>query len=50
MKNIDDNMSVGGYPAVSIIDWHREQLTKKRKMNNISLNIEEIKSLIILSF
>ncbi len=32
MKNIPDNVSVGGYPAVNIIDWHRSTiLTKKKK-------------------
>ena len=31
MKNIDDNMSVGGYPAVSIIDWHRSTINRKKR-------------------
>ncbi len=31
MKNIPDNTSVGGYPAVNIIDWHRSSILNKRK-------------------
>ena len=31
MKNIDDNMSVGGYPVVSIIDWHRSTINRKKE-------------------
>ena len=31
MKNIDDNNSVGGYPAENIIDWHRGTILKKVK-------------------
>ena len=28
MKNIDDNMSVGGYPAVKY-NWHRSTIIRK---------------------
>ena len=31
MKNIPDNTSVGGYPAVNIIDWHRSTVLNKKK-------------------
>ena len=31
MKDIPDNSSVGGYPAVNIIDWHRSSILNKRK-------------------
>ena len=31
MKNIPDNTSVGGYPAVNIIDWHRNTVLNKKK-------------------
>ena len=36
MKNIEDNQAVGGYPASSITDWHRNTLILKklRKKNN----------------
>ena len=33
MKNITDNTSVGGYPAVNIIDWHRSTVLNKKKSN-----------------
>ena len=33
MKNITDNTSVGGYPAVKIIDWHRSTVLNKKKNN-----------------
>ena len=31
MKNIDDNKSVGGYPAVNIIDWHRSTIIRNKR-------------------
>ena len=31
MRNIPDNTSVGGYPAVKIIDWHRSTVLNKKK-------------------
>ncbi len=31
MKNIPDNASVGGYPALNIIDWHRGTILNKKK-------------------
>ena len=31
MKNIPDNTSVGGYPAVNIIDWHRSTVLNKKR-------------------
>ena len=32
MKNIDDNSSVGGYPAENLISWHRRTLLLKNKL------------------
>ncbi|MBF91407.1 MAG: UDP-3-O-(3-hydroxymyristoyl)glucosamine N-acyltransferase [Rickettsiales bacterium] len=32
MKNIEDNLSVGGYPAESLISWHRGTLLLKNKL------------------
>ncbi len=33
MKDIPDNSSVGGYPALNIIDWHRGTILNKKKYN-----------------
>lgn len=32
MKNIDDNSSVGGYPAENLISWHRRTLLLRNKL------------------
>ena len=39
MKNITDNTSVGGYPAVKIIDWHRSTVLNKKKNNEKKKNL-----------
>ena len=31
MKDIPNNSSVGGYPALNIIDWHRSTLMSRKK-------------------
>ena len=33
MKNIEDNMTVGGVPSVPINDWHRQTIVLKKLIN-----------------
>ena len=35
IKDVEDNQSVGGYPAQSIYDWHRSTINLKRLNKNV---------------